>query len=83
MNVTSTPWERERIYVEEECRQAERERALRDIVRLMRCYEISPGDLEPLLQDARTPRRQCDLFFRLAASRSIGACAPLVDRDLT
>lgn len=62
MDVTSTPWERERIYAEEECWQAERERALRDIVRLMRRFEISANELERLLQSQGAERRD-DLFF--------------------
>lgn len=51
MNAISTHWEREQIHAEEECWRAEREQALRDIVLLMRRYEIAAADLEPLLQE--------------------------------
>lgn len=51
MNVASTHWEREQIHAEEECWRAERDRALCDIILLMRRYEITAADLEPLLQE--------------------------------
>ncbi len=52
--VTCTQSEREKIYAEEECRQAERERALRDIIRIMRCHDITADELERLLRNAKT-----------------------------
>ncbi|AZI36353.1 hypothetical protein [Caenibius tardaugens] len=55
MNVASTHWKRERVHAEEECWQAEREQALRDIILLMRRYDISMNELEPLLQDGGEP----------------------------
>lgn len=51
---TNMHWERERAYAQEECWKADRERALRDIILLMRCYEISAAELDVLLQGANT-----------------------------
>lgn len=51
-NNTNMHWERERAYAAEECWKADRERALRDIILLMRCYQINAVELDLILQDA-------------------------------
>jgi len=55
MREASTPWERELLQSQEEIRLIERERALRQIVLLMRRFEITAAELEKhMLDDAGT-----------------------------
>ncbi len=68
---TNMHWERERVYAEEECWKADRERALRDIILLMRCYEISTAELVLILQGA-------DAECASGAGRRDCGCAHLV-----
>lgn len=52
---TGTHWQRERVHAAEECLRTERERALRDIVLLMRRHGISTDERVELLENTAKP----------------------------
>lgn len=66
MDDKSTHWERELVYAEQERLLAEREQAVRQIVQLMRRYEIGAAELRALQPECSRPERRND---RISASR--------------